>query len=145
MSGEQACLVEETHSGGGLDTADDPPDDRTSNRTLAAAQPFVLWGCALAITIGVASRRSDVERVSVSLPCAWVGDSMLRFRLRSIPKQSIVILQLEPGLMVRGLWDSRVGSTRGLRLVQPGRAYPYFDGDIFLGHSDRSGSCATWI
>jgi len=32
--------------------------------------------------------------------------------------------------------DSRRRQHAGLRLVQPGRAYPYFERRHFLGHSD---------
>ena len=61
---------------------------------------------------------------------------MLGFRLRSIPKQSIVSYSIEPWPFVRG---------RGIRGIGNTRAYVWCDkvvhirtsnGEIFLGHSD---------
>ena len=61
---------------------------------------------------------------------------MLRFRLRSIPKQSIVSYSIEPWSMVRGYGIRGVGSTRAYVWCNQVVHIHTSNGDIFLGHSD---------
>ena len=61
---------------------------------------------------------------------------MLGFRLRSIPKQSIVSYSIEPWAFIRGYGIRGVGSTRAYVWCNKVVHVRTSNGDIFLGHSD---------
>src|ERR1700676_1081971 len=61
---------------------------------------------------------------------------MLGFRLRSIPKQSIVSYSIEPWAFVRGYGIRGIGSTRAYVWCNQVVHIKTSSGEIFLGHSD---------
>jgi hypothetical protein len=61
---------------------------------------------------------------------------MLGFRLRSIPKQSIVSYSIEPWNLIRGYGIRGMGSTRAYVWCNQVVHIKTTNGDIFLGHND---------
>jgi hypothetical protein len=61
---------------------------------------------------------------------------MLGFRLRSIPKQSIVSYSIEPWAFVRGYGIRAIGNTRAYVWCNRVVHIKTSNGDIFLGHND---------
>jgi hypothetical protein len=61
---------------------------------------------------------------------------MLGFRLRSIPKQSIVSYAIEPWTMSRGYGIRGLGSTRAYVWCNKVVHIKTSNGEIFLGHND---------
>ena len=129
-------LAEETHSG--------------------RAWSLIILLALIGPMIGVALVPSTVGRWAVALvgviaigtfAMSWSGFQyrflrhgveirMLGFRLRSIPKQSIVSYSIEPWAFVRGYGIRGIGNTRAYvwcnRVVHINTS----NGEIFLGHND---------
>jgi hypothetical protein len=61
---------------------------------------------------------------------------MLGFRLRSIPKQSIVSYSIEPWAFARGYGIRGIGSTRAYVWCNKVVHIKTSNGEIFLGHND---------
>jgi hypothetical protein len=61
---------------------------------------------------------------------------MLGFRLRSIPKQSIVSYSIEPWAFIRGYGIRGIGSTRAYVWCNQVVHIKTSNGEIFLGHDD---------
>jgi hypothetical protein len=61
---------------------------------------------------------------------------MLGFRLRSIPKQSIVSYSIEPWNLIRGYGIRGIGSTRAYVWCNKVVHIRTSNGEVFLGHSD---------
>ena len=61
---------------------------------------------------------------------------MLGFRLRSIPKQSIVSYSIEPWAFIRGYGIRGIGSSRAYVWCNQVVHIKTSNGEIFLGHSD---------
>jgi hypothetical protein len=61
---------------------------------------------------------------------------MLGFRMRSIPKQSIVSYAIEPWSFIRGYGIRGIGSTRAYVWCNRVVHISTSSGEIFLGHSD---------
>jgi len=61
---------------------------------------------------------------------------MLGFRLRSIPKQSIVSYSIEPWAFIRGYGIRGIGSTRAYVWCNKVVHIRTSNGEIFLGHND---------
>ena len=61
---------------------------------------------------------------------------MLGFRLRSIPKQSIVSYSIEPWSLARGYGIRGIGSTRAYVWCNKVVHIKTSNGEIFLGHND---------
>ncbi|MGD0509311.1 MAG: hypothetical protein ABSA27_16035 [Terriglobales bacterium] len=61
---------------------------------------------------------------------------MLGFRLRSIPKQSIVSYSIEPWTLIRGYGIRGIGRTRAYVWCNQVVHIKTTNGDIFLGHND---------
>jgi len=61
---------------------------------------------------------------------------MLGFRLRSIPRQSIVSYSIEPWSVIRGYGIRGIGSTRAYVWCNKVVHIRTSNGEVFLGHSD---------
>jgi hypothetical protein len=61
---------------------------------------------------------------------------MLGFRLRSIPKQSILSYSIEPWAFIRGYGIRGIGSSRAYVWCNQVVHIKTSNGEIFLGHSD---------
>ena len=61
---------------------------------------------------------------------------MLGFRLRSIPKQSIVSYSIEPWAFIRGYGIRGIGSSRAYVWCNKVVHIKTTNGEIFLGHND---------
>jgi hypothetical protein len=61
---------------------------------------------------------------------------MLGFRLRSIPKQSIVSYSIEPWAFIRGYGIRGIGSTQAYVWCNQVVHIKTSNGEIFLGHND---------
>jgi hypothetical protein len=61
---------------------------------------------------------------------------MFGFRLRSIPKQSIVSYSIEPWSLVRGYGIRGIGGTRAFVWCNKVVHIKTTNGDTYLGHSD---------
>jgi hypothetical protein len=61
---------------------------------------------------------------------------MLGFRLRSIPKQSIMSYSIEPWAFIRGYGIRGIGNTRAYVLCNKVVHIKTSNGEIFLAHSD---------
>ena len=61
---------------------------------------------------------------------------MLGFRLRAIPKQSIIGYSIEPWAFIRGYGIRGIGSTRAYVLCNQVVHIKTSNGEIFLGHND---------
>jgi len=61
---------------------------------------------------------------------------MLGFRLRSIPKQSIIGYSIEPWAFIRGYGIRGIGSTRAYVWCNQVVHIKTSNGEIFLGHND---------
>jgi len=129
-------LAEETHSG--------------------RAWSLIILVALLGPMIGVALVPSTVGRWAVALvgviaigtfAMSWSGFQyrflrhgveirMLGFRLRSIPKQSIVSYSIEPWAFVRGYGIRGIGSTRAYVWCNQVVHIKTSNGEIFLGHND---------
>ena len=61
---------------------------------------------------------------------------MLGFRLRSIPKQSILSYSIEPWSLIRGYGIRGIGNRRAYVWCNQVVHIKTTNGDIFLGHND---------
>jgi hypothetical protein len=129
-------LAEETHSG--------------------RAWSLIIFLALIGPLIGVALVPSTAGRWAVALvgviaigtfAMSWSGFQyrflrhgveirMLGFRLRSIPKQSIVSYSIEPWAFIRGYGIRGIGSSRAYVWCNQVVHIKTSNGEIFLGHSD---------
>ena len=129
-------LAEETHSG--------------------RAWSLIILLALIGPMIGVALAPSTVGRWAVALvgvlaigtfAISWSGFQyrflrhgveirMLGFRLRSIPKQSIVSYSIEPWAFIRGYGIRGIGSSRAYVWCNQVVHIKTSNGEIFLGHND---------
>ncbi len=129
-------LAEETHSG------------RVWSLIILLALIGPVIGVALAPTAAV--RWSVILAGMVGLGAwamAWSGFQyrflqdgveirMLGFRLRSIPRRSIVSYSIEPWAFIRGYGIRGIGSTRAYVWCNQVVHIRTSNGEVFLGHSD---------
>jgi hypothetical protein len=129
-------LAEETHSG------------RTWTLIILLALIGPLISVALAPTAAVRWPVMLAGLVGLfALAMAWSGFQyrflrdgieirMLGFRLRSIPRQSIVSYSIEPWTFMRGYGIRGIGSTRAYVWCNKVVHIRTANGEVFLGHSD---------
>ncbi|HYW39402.1 MAG TPA: hypothetical protein VE957_14910 [Terriglobales bacterium] len=129
-------LAEETHSGRAwslliLLALIGPAIALTLGRTSA-----VLWPAILAGLVGLGACAMAWSGFQYRFLREGVEIRMLGFRLRSIPKQSIVSYSIEPWAFVRGYGIRGLGSTRAYVWCNQVVHIRTSNGEIFLGHSD---------
>jgi hypothetical protein len=96
----------------------------------------VLWPSILAGVIGLGACAMAWSGFQYRFLRHGVEIRMLGFRLRSIPKQSIVSYSIEPWAFIRGYGIRGIGSTRAYVWCNKVVHIRTSNGEIFLGHSD---------
>jgi hypothetical protein len=104
--------------------------------TLVPATAAVRWPVILAGLAGLFACGMAWSGFQYRFLREGVEIRMLGFRLRSIPKQSIVSYSIEPWALIRGYGIRGIGRTRayvwGNKVVHIRTS----NGEVFLGHSD---------
>jgi len=138
MSGglQSDVLAEETHSGGVWTLLMIPAMIGPVTALWLPHNQFVLWAALFAITIGVACAAVMWSGFQYRFLRHGVEIRMLRFRLRSIPRQSIVSYSIEPWAFIRGYGIRGIGSTRAYVWCNKVVHIRTSNGEVFLGHSD---------
>jgi hypothetical protein len=129
-------LVEETHSGRVwslliLPAMILPALALSQTRTTA-----VLWPGILVAVIGIGILAMTWSGFQYRFLRSGVEIRMLGFRLRSIPKQSIISYSIEPWSFARGYGIRGIGKTRAYVWCNQVVHIKTSNGDIFLGHND---------
>ena len=94
------------------------------------------WAVALVGLIAIATFAMSWSGFQYRFQRHGVEIRMLGFRLRSIPKQSIVSYSIEPWAFIRGYGIRGIGSSRAYVWCNQVVHIKTSNGEIFLGHSD---------
>src|SRR5208282_1325421 len=129
-------LAEETHSGRAwslliLLSMTGPVIALSLARTAAVLWPVILVG-----VVGLGACAMAWSGFQYRFLRHGVEIRMLGFRLRSIPKQSIVSYSIEPWAFIRGYGIRGIGSTRAYVWCNKVVHIRTSNGEIFLGHND---------
>jgi len=103
---------------------------------MAARTAFVLWPAILVAFVGIGACAMAWSEFQYRFLRHGVEIRMLGFRLRSIPKESIVSYMIEPWAFIRGYSIRGVGSTRAYVWCNHVVHIKTSNGDIFLGHNE---------
>ena len=117
-------LAEETHSG------------RAWSLLILLALIGPMIGVALVGVIAIATFAMSWSGFQYRFLRHGVEIRMLGFRLRSLPKQSIVSYSIEPWAFIRGFGIRGVGSSRAYVWCNKVVHIKTANGEIFLGHND---------
>jgi hypothetical protein len=96
----------------------------------------VLWGATFVGFIALGLGAMVLSGFQYRFLQHGVEVEMLGFRLRSIPRQSIVSYSIEPWSLIRGYGIRGVGSTRAYVWCNQVVHIKTSNGDFFLGHND---------
>jgi len=96
----------------------------------------VLWPVILAGMVGLGVFAMAWSGFQYRFLRDRVEIRMLGFRLRSIPRQSIVSYSIEPWAFIRGYGIRGIGSTRAYVWCNKVVHIRTSNGEVFLGHSD---------
>jgi len=129
-------LAEETHSGRAwslliLLSMTGPVIALSLARTAAVLWPVILVG-----VLGLGAFAMAWSGFQYRFLRHGVEIRMLGFRLRSIPRQSIVSYSIEPWAFIRGYGIRGIGSTRAYVWCNKVVHIRTSNGEVFLGHSD---------
>ena len=129
-------LSEETHSGRAwvpiiLLAMIGPAIALTLSRTASA-----FWPGILVALVGIGACAVAWSGFQYRFVRGGVEIRMLGFRLRSIPKQSIVSYSIEPWALIRGYGIRGFGSTRAYVWCNQVVLIRTSNGNIYLGHSE---------
>jgi hypothetical protein len=129
-------LAEETHSGRAwslilLLAMIGPVIALTLARTAAVLWPMILVG-----VVGLGACAMAWSGFQYRFLRHGVEIRMLGFRLRSIPKQSIVSYSIEPWSFIRGYGIRGIGNTRAYVWCNKVVHIRTSNGEIFLGYND---------
>jgi hypothetical protein len=102
----------------------------------AARTTVVVWAAALVGAIALGASAMAWSGFQYRFLQHGVEIRMLGFRLRSIPRQSIVSYAIEPWTFARGYGIRGIGSTRAYVWCNKVVHIKTTTGDIFLGHPD---------
>jgi len=129
-------LAEETHSGGAWSLLI-LPAMLGPVIALRVAQPAtVRWPAILACVIGLGTLAITWSGFQYRFLRHGVEIRMLGFRLRSIPRQSIVSYSIEPWTFIRGYGIRGIGSSRAYVWCNKVVRVKTTNGETFLGHND---------
>ena len=103
---------------------------------MLARSAAVLWPAILVGLVGLGTCAMAWSGFRYRFLRHGVEIRMLGFRLRSIPKQSIVSYSIEPWAFIRGYGIRGVGDTRAYVWGNKVVHIKTSNGDVFLGHSD---------
>jgi hypothetical protein len=94
------------------------------------------WALALVAVIAIGTFAMSWSGFQYRFLRHGIEIRMLGFRLRSIPKQSIVSYSIEPWAFIRGYGIRGIGSTRAYVWCNKVVHIKTSNGEIFLGHND---------
>ena len=94
------------------------------------------WAVALVGVIAIATFAMSWSGFQYRFLRHGVEVRMLGFRLRSIPRQSIVSYSIEPWAFIRGYGIRGIGSSRAYVWCNKVVHIKTSNGEIFLGHND---------
>ena len=94
------------------------------------------WAVALVGVIAIATFAMSWSGFQYRFLRHGVEIRMLGFRLRSIPKQSIVSYSIEPWAFIRGYRIRGIGTSRAYVWCNKVVHIKTSNGEIFLGHND---------
>ena len=94
------------------------------------------WAVALVGVIAIATFAMSWSGFQYRFLRHGVEIRMLGFRLRSIPKQSIVSYSIEPWAFIRGYGIRGIGTSRDYVWCNKVVHIKTSNGEIFLGHND---------
>jgi hypothetical protein len=106
---------------------------------IALSQPrtaVVVWPAILVGLVGLGVSAMAWSGFQYRFLRHGVEIRMLGFRLRSIPRQSIVSYSIEPWAFIRGYGIRGIGNTRAYVWCNQVVHIRTSNGEIFLGHSD---------
>jgi hypothetical protein len=129
-------LAEETHSGGAWILLIVPAMLGPVIALSLAPATVVRWPAIFACVIGLGTLAMTWSGFQYRFLREGVEIRMLGFRLRSIPKESIVSYSIEPWAFIRGYGIRGIGRTRAYVWCNKVVHIRTSDGEIFLGHSD---------
>jgi hypothetical protein len=129
-------LAEETHSGRAWSLLILAAMTGPMIALALARAAAVVWPAILVGLLGLGACAMAWSGFQYRFQRHGVEIRMLGFRLRSIPKQSIVSYSIEPWAFIRGYGIRGIGSTRAYVWCNKVVHIKTSTGDIFLGHSD---------
>jgi hypothetical protein len=94
------------------------------------------WAAALVGVIAIGTFAMSWSGFQYRFLRQGVEIRMLGFRLRSIPRQSIVSYSIEPWALIRGYGIRGIGSSRAYVWCNQVVHIKTSNGEIFLGHND---------
>ena len=94
------------------------------------------WAVALVAVIAIGTFAMSWSGFQYRFLRQGVEIRMLGFRLRSIPRQSIVSYSIEPWAFIRGYGIRGIGSSRAYVWCNKVVHIKTSNGEIFLGHND---------
>ncbi len=94
------------------------------------------WALALVAVIAIGTFAITWSGFQYRFLRHGVEIRMLGFRLRSIPRQSIVSYSIEPWTLIRGYGIRGIGSSRAYVWCNKVVHIKTANGEIFLGHND---------
>ena len=103
---------------------------------LLVPSPAGRWAVALVGVIAIGTFAMSWSGFQYRFLRHGVEIRMLGFRLRSIPKQSIVSYSVEPWAFIRGYGIRGIGSSRAYVWCNKVVHIKTSNGEIFLGHND---------
>ncbi len=129
-------LAQETHSGRAWSLLILPPMILPAIALSQAPTKAILLPGILVAVIGVGVLAMTWSGFQYRFLRDRIEIRMLGFRLRSIPKQSIVSYSIEPWSFARGYGIRGIGKTRAYVWCNRVVHIHTTSGDIFLGHND---------
>lgn len=129
-------LAEETHSGRAWVSIFLLAMIGPAIALMLARTASALWPAVLVALVGLGACAMAWSGFQYRFSRHGVEIRMFGFRLRSIPKQSIISYSIEPWAFIRGYGIRGIGSTRAYVWCNRVVHIKTSNGNIFLGHND---------